>query len=42
MVLPFGILVTERLFQFTAPLSIIINFIGGAYFLYLLLRTEKL
>lgn len=40
-VLGFGTLVTERLLQFTAPLSVIINFIGGLYFLYLLLWAER-
>ena len=39
-VLGLGMLVTERVFHFTAPLSVIINFTGGAYFLYLLLRTD--
>lgn len=40
-VLGFGMLITERVLHFTAPLSVIINFIGGAYFIYLLLRTER-
>ena len=37
-----GMFVTERLLHFAAPLSVIINFIGGVYFLYLLLRTDQL
>ena len=28
----------EHLFQYSMPLSVIFNFIGGVYFLYLLLR----
>ncbi|GAK03228.1 iron compound ABC uptake transporter, permease protein [Geomicrobium sp. JCM 19037] len=36
-----GTLVVERVFAFSAPLSVIINFVGGAYFIYLLLRGTK-
>ena len=41
-VLGIGMFATERLLQFTAPLSVIINFIGGLYFLYLLMRTDRI
>jgi iron complex transport system permease protein len=33
--------VVERLFTFSTTLSVIINFIGGVYFIYLLLRERK-
>nr|WP_246407062.1 iron chelate uptake ABC transporter family permease subunit [Geomicrobium halophilum] len=36
-----GTLVVERVFEYAAPLSVIINFIGGTYFIYLLLRGTK-
>lgn len=36
-----GQLVVERVFSFSTPLSVIINFVGGVYFLYLLLRENK-
>lgn len=36
-----GQLIVERIFSFATPLAVIINFIGGAYFLYLLLRENK-
>lgn len=36
-----GQLVVERVFTFSTPISVIINFIGGAYFLYLLLKENK-
>ncbi|MBM7631640.1 iron chelate uptake ABC transporter family permease subunit [Geomicrobium sediminis] len=36
-----GTLLVERVFAFSAPLSVFINFIGGAYFIYLLLRGTK-
>lgn len=32
----------ENIFNFNASISIIINFIGGIYFMYLLLKTNKL
>ncbi|MNZ63974.1 Hemin transport system permease protein HmuU [compost metagenome] len=36
-----GQLIVERVFTFSTTLSVIINFIGGVYFLYLLLREKK-
>lgn len=36
-----GQLIVERVFTFETTVSVIINFIGGAYFLYLLLRESK-
>jgi len=36
-----GQLLVERVFSFTTTVSVIINFVGGAYFLYLLLRENK-
>lgn len=36
-----GQLVVERVFSFSTPLSVIINFVGGVYFLYLLVRENK-
>lgn len=36
-----GQFVVERVFEFSTPLSVIINLVGGIYFLYLLLRGNK-
>ncbi|MFC3773091.1 iron chelate uptake ABC transporter family permease subunit [Paenibacillus sp. GCM10012303] len=36
-----GQLVVERVFTFSTTISVIINFIGGVYFLYLLLKESK-
>ncbi|PPA70902.1 iron chelate uptake ABC transporter family permease subunit [Jeotgalibacillus proteolyticus] len=36
-----GQLLVERVFSFTTTLSVIINFVGGVYFLYLLLRERS-
>jgi iron complex transport system permease protein len=36
-----GQLLVERVFTFTTTISVIINFIGGMYFIYLLLRENK-
>lgn len=36
-----GQLVVERVFAFSTTISVIINFIGGVYFLYLLLKERK-
>lgn len=36
-----GTLLVERVFSYSAPLSVFINFIGGIYFIYLLLRGTK-
>lgn len=39
--LSFGQVLVERVFTFSTTLSVIINFIGGIYFMYLLLRGSK-
>ncbi|MBU9713904.1 iron chelate uptake ABC transporter family permease subunit [Evansella tamaricis] len=36
-----GQLIVDRVFSFSTTLSVIINFIGGVYFIYLLLRGSK-
>lgn len=36
-----GQLIVERLFTFSTTLSVIINFVGGVYFIYLLLKENK-
>lgn len=36
-----GQLIVERVFTFSTSLSVIINFIGGVYFIYLLLKENK-
>lgn len=36
-----GLLIVERVFTFSTSLSVILNFIGGVYFLYLLLKGAK-
>lgn len=36
-----GQVIVERLFTFSTTLSVIINFIGGIYFIYLLLKENK-
>lgn len=36
-----GQLVVERIFAFETTVSVIINFVGGAYFLYLLLKESR-
>ncbi|MGE8204876.1 iron chelate uptake ABC transporter family permease subunit [Heyndrickxia sp. NPDC080065] len=36
-----GVLIVERVFTFSTTLSVIINFIGGVYFIYLLLKENK-
>jgi len=36
-----GQLVVERVYQFSTPISVIINFIGGVYFIYLLIRENR-
>jgi len=40
--LVYGQLLVERVFEFNTPISVIINFIGGIYFIYLLLRENQL
>lgn len=36
-----GLFVSERVFQFETTISVIINFIGGIYFIYLMLKESK-
>ncbi|CAM3679215.1 iron chelate uptake ABC transporter family permease subunit [Cohnella lubricantis] len=36
-----GQLLVERVFIFSTPISVIINFVGGVYFLYLLLKENR-
>lgn len=36
-----GQFIVERVFTFSTPISVIINFLGGVYFIYLLLRGNK-
>lgn len=36
-----GQFIVERIFTFSTTLSVIINFIGGVYFIYLLLKENK-
>ncbi|MGN7309692.1 iron chelate uptake ABC transporter family permease subunit [Alkalicoccobacillus gibsonii] len=36
-----GLLIVERVFTFETTLSVIINFVGGTYFIYLLLKESK-
>ncbi|MGV3467422.1 MAG: iron chelate uptake ABC transporter family permease subunit [Heyndrickxia sp.] len=36
-----GLLIVERVFTFATTLSVIINFVGGVYFIYLLLRGSR-
>lgn len=36
-----GQMIVERVFTFSTSLSVIVNFVGGAYFLYLLLKENK-
>lgn len=40
--LVYGQILVERVFTFSAPISVLINFVGGAYFIYLLLKESKL
>jgi len=37
-----GQLIAERIMHFKTPISVIINFIGGVYFIYLILREGRL
>lgn len=37
-----GLIIVEKVFNFSTTLGVIINFVGGAYFLYLLLKQSKL
>ncbi|WP_042352550.1 iron chelate uptake ABC transporter family permease subunit [Bacillus massiliigorillae] len=36
-----GLLLVERVFTFSTTLSVIINFVGGVYFIYLLLKENR-
>lgn len=36
-----GLLIVERVFTFSTTISVIINFIGGLYFIYLLIKERK-
>lgn len=36
-----GLLIVERVFTFSTTISVIINFVGGVYFIYLLLKERK-
>ena len=36
-----GQLIVERVFEFNTTLSVIVNFVGGVYFIYLLLKESK-
>ncbi|MGE7272410.1 iron chelate uptake ABC transporter family permease subunit [Brevibacillus panacihumi] len=36
-----GLLIVERVFTFSTTISVIVNFIGGVYFIYLLLKENK-
>ncbi len=40
--LAFGMLLTERWLNFSVPLSVIINFAGGLYFIYLILKVKRI
>lgn len=42
IVLVGGQFLAERIFELSTPISTIINFVGGVYFLYLLLRRRKI
>ncbi len=37
-----GQLIAERIMNFSTPISVVINLVGGLYFIYMLLREEKL
>lgn len=36
-----GLLIVERIFKFETTMSVIINFIGGLYFLYIMIKERK-
>lgn len=40
--LVFGQLLAERVFNFNTPISVIINLVGGIYFMYLLLKESRI
>ncbi len=40
--LTFGMLLTERWLNFSVPLSVIINFVGGVYFIYLIMKIKRI
>ena len=37
-----GQLIAERIMNFDTPISVIINFLGGIYFIYLILKEGKI
>ena len=37
-----GQFLVERVFQFNTTIGVIINFVGGLYFIYILLKEERL
>lgn len=39
--LTFGLIIVERIFQYGTTVSVIINFVGGVYFIYLMLKESK-
>ena len=40
--LTFSMLLTERWLNFSVPLSVIINFVGGVYFIYLIMKIKRI
>ena len=36
-----GLLLVERVFTFSTTISVIVNIVGGIYFIYLLLKENK-
>ncbi len=41
VLLIFTLLITERILQFTTTMSVLINFIGGSIFIYMILKEKK-
>lgn len=39
--LTLGLLIVERIFQYSTTVGVIINFVGGVYFIYLMLKESK-
>lgn len=39
--LTFGLIIVEKVFQFNTTISVIINFVGGIYFIYIMLKESK-
>lgn len=40
-ILLFGMIITERLLFFSVPISVVVNFVGGIYFIFLLLKESR-